>query len=256
MSEGSLFVERSKQLGEERISKLLIKFSIPAMMGMIVNALYNVVDRIFIGNGVGSLGIAGITIGFPIMMVIMAFAMLVGIGTASLISIKLGEGKKDEAELIFGNGTLLLVLTTGVISAIGLVFLDELLALFGASSEVLPFAKDYMGIILFGTVLNSTGFGMNNFIRAEGNPRVAMFTMLIGAISNTILDPIFIFVFGWGIKGAALATVISRVFTTAWTINYFTRGNSLLRFRLPNFKLRADVVWRIAAIGSAPLPCS
>jgi putative MATE family efflux protein len=245
-------MDHSKQLGEEKVSKLLLKFSIPAIVGMLVNALYNVVDRIFIGNSVGSLGIAGITIGFPIMLVIMAFAMLIGIGANSLISIRLGEKKKEEADLILGNAMVLLISTAVIISAIGLIFLEPLLRTFGASEAVLPYAKDYLGIILWGTVAQTIGFGMNNFIRAEGNPRIAMYTMLIGAILNTILDPIFIFIFGWGIKGAAIATVLSQVVSAAWVLYHFLGGKSTLKVHVKNLKLRLPIVIKIITLGAAP----
>ena len=245
-------MDRSKQLGEEKVSKLLLKFSIPAIVGMLVNALYNVVDRIFIGNGVGPLGIAGITIGFPIMLVIMAFGMLIGIGANSLISIRLGEQKKKEAELILGNAMMLLIGAAMVISSIGLIFIEPLLRVFGASTAVLPYAKDYLSIILWGTVAQTLGFGMNNFIRAEGNPRIAMFTMLIGAILNTVLDPIFIFVFGWGIKGAAIATVLSQVVSAAWVLYHFLGGRSTLKVHAINLKLRLKIVVKIVTLGAAP----
>jgi len=182
-------MDKSAQLGTEKIPKLLWKFSIPAIIGMLVNAIYNVIDRIFIGHGVGSLGIAGVTVGFPFMLVIMAFAMLIAIG-ATLISIKLGEQNKEEAELILGNGIVLLILISLVMTVIGTISLTPLLRLFGASDVVLPYARDYMRIIIFGTVLMSTGFGMSNFIRAEGNPKFSMYTMLLGAILNIILNPI------------------------------------------------------------------
>lgn len=245
-------MDHSKQLGEAKISKLLLKFSIPAITGMLVNALYNVVDTIFVGNGVGKLGIAGLTIGFPVMLVIMAFGMLVGIGATSLISIRLGEQKKEEAELIAGNAMILLISISAVITAAGLLFLDPLLQIFGASQEVLPYAREYLSIILWGAVFQSIGFGMNNFIRAEGNPKIAMFTMLIGAILNTILDPIFIFVLGWGIRGAAAATVFSQMVSAAWVLYYFFFGNSLLKIHLKNLRLRFPIVTGIIAIGSAP----
>lgn len=245
-------MDHSKQLGEEKVSKLLLKFSIPAIVGMLVNALYNVVDRIFIGNGVGSLGIAGITIGFPIMLVIMAFGMLIGIGANSLISIRLGEKRKEEAERILGNAMTLLISIAVIISAIGLIFLEPLLRTFGASEAVLPYAKDYLSIILWGTVAQTIGFGMNNFIRAEGNPQIAMFTMLIGAILNTILDPIFIFVFGWGIKGAAIATVLSQVVSAVWVLYHFLGGKSTLKVYQRNLKLHMPIVVKIISLGTAP----
>ncbi len=245
-------MDQSKQLGEEKVSKLLLKFSIPAIVGMLVNALYNVVDRIFIGNGVGPLGIAGITIGLPIMLVIMAFSMLIGIGANSLISIRLGEQRKEEAELILGNALVLLVIIAASISAIGLIFIEPVLRVFGASKEVLPYAKEYMSVILWGTVAQTAGFGMNNFIRAEGNPRTAMLTMLIGAILNTILDPIFIFVFGWGIMGAAAATVLSQVASAVWVLYHFFSGASTLKVHARNLRLKNRIVVKIITLGAAP----
>ena len=245
-------MDRTKQLGEEKISKLLLKFSIPAIIGMLVNALYNIVDRIFIGNGVGTLGIAGISIGFPIMIVIMACGMLIGIGANSLISIKLGEQKKDEAELIMGNAFILLIGISVVISSIGLLFIEPLLKAFGASKDVLPYAKQYMRVILWGTTFQSIGFGMNNFIRAEGNPKIAMLTMLIGAVLNTILDPIFIFVFKWGMQGAAFATIISQAVSAAWVLYHFLGGRSTLKLRVKNIKLQISTVTQILALGAAP----
>jgi|SRR5690554_432090 len=245
-------MERSQQLGREKISRLLIKFSIPAITGMLVMALYNVIDRIFIGHGVGSLGIAGITIGFPIMIIMMAFSMLIGMGAASLISIRLGQRRQEAAELIMGNALVSLVIISAVISALGIFFIDPLLKLFGASDTVLPFAREYMSIILKGAVFHTVGFGMNNFIRAEGNPVVAMMTMIIGAVINIILDPIFIFVFGWGIKGAALATVLSKIVTALWVLGYFFSRRSTLKFHWPNLKLQPTVIAGITAIGAAP----
>ena len=244
--------ERSRQLSEEKVWKLLFKFSLPAIVGMVVNALYNVVDRIFIGQGVGSEALAGITIGFPIMLVLMALGMLVGVGGAALVSIKLGEQKKNEAELILGNSVLLLIGVTLLVSVVGLIFLDSILVQFGASAEVLPYAREYLRIILAGAIFQAIGFGMNNFIRAEGNPNIAMKTMLIGAVVNIILDPLFIFVFGWGIRGAAYATIIAQAVSSIWVLAYFLRQKSLLRISLENMKLNIPIIKRIVAIGSAP----
>jgi len=245
-------MDRAKQLGEGKIGSLLIKFSIPAIVGTVVNALYNVIDRIFVGRGVGTLAIAGVTIGFPFMIVLMAFGMLIGIGATSLISIRLGEQKKEEAELILGNSVVLFVVTMLVLTVVGLAFIDPLLRLFGASETVLPYARDFLSIILLGSIFQGIGFGMNNFIRAEGNPKIAMYTMLIGAILNTILCPIFIFGFGWGIKGSALATVLSQGVSAAWVLYYFLGGKSMLKIRRRNLRLQKAIVLEILAIGSAP----
>lgn len=245
-------MDRSKQLAEEKIGKLLLTFSVPAIVGMLVNALYNIVDRIFVGRGVGSLAIAGITIGFPIMIILMAFSMLVGLGATSLISIRLGQNRKEDAEKIVGNAMTLLVVIMLVLTVIGLIFLEPLLRIFGASADVMPYAKDYLRIILFGAVFQGIGFGMNNIIRAEGNPKIAMLTMLIGAILNTILDPIFIFVFNWGIKGAALATIISQAASSIWVLSHFLSGRSTLKVYKENLRLKIDVVLSIFSIGFAP----
>lgn len=245
-------MSHSKQLGEGPIPQLLLKFSIPAIIGMMVTALYNVVDRIFVGQGVGSEALAGISISFPFMILMMAFGMLTGLGGTALISIRLGEQKKEEAEVILGNAISLLVGVSFTLSMIGLVFLDPLLKIFGASPEILPYAREYLRVILYGGVFGSISFGMNHMIRGEGNPRVAMFTMLLGAILNMILDPIFIFIFKWGIAGAAWATIISQAASAAWVISYYLRGKSTLKILPANFKLRSAIVRRILAIGSAP----
>ncbi len=242
-------MNHSKQLGEEKITRLLIRFSVPAVVGMLVNALYNVIDRIFVGRGVGSLGIAGITVSFPIMLVTMAFAMLIGIGATSLISIRLGEQKKQEAELVAGNAVVLLIVISTCLAVLGLVFLHPLLRALGASAEVLPYAAGYLSIILLGTIIMGISMGMNNFIRAEGNPKIAMYTMLIGAVINTILDPIFIFSFGMGVQGAAIATVIAQSISAVWVLYYFLWGNSVLKIRLQHLRLNGLIVRKIMAVG-------
>lgn len=245
-------MDRSQQLGKEPVGALLLRFSVPAIVGMLVQALYNVVDRIFVGNGVGALGIAGITVVFPVMLVIMAFSMLIGLGATALISIKLGEGNKQEAEQIVSTAVVMLVLVSAVISALGLIFLDPLVRLLGASEGVAPYARQYLSVILWGTVFQTVSFGMNNFIRAEGNPKRAMGTMLIGAILNTILDPIFIFWFGWGVTGAAVATVISHIVSCIWVLSYFISQKSDLRVRFKSLRVEASVLMKIVAIGFAP----
>ena len=245
-------MDRAQQLGAEPVSRLLVQFSIPAIVGMLVSALYNVIDRIFVGQGIGSLGIAGVTIGFPLMIVQMAFSMLIAIGANSLISIRLGEQKKDEAELIMGNAVVLLVLLAVLLTAGGLIWLDPLLKLFGASKHDLPYARDYMSVILYGSIFQSIGFGMNNFIRADGSPKTAMATMLISALLNALLAPVFIFWWGWGMKGAALATVVAQAMAAVWVILYFLGKKSFLKIRVRHFRLRRDVVLETMAIGSAP----
>lgn len=245
-------IQRSKMLGEEDVKSLLIKFSIPAIVGMLVNALYNVVDQIFIGKGVGSLGIAGVFIGNPLGLILMAFSMLIGIGGNSLVSIRLGQNRNEEAQKILGNAFTLLIIISLILSVTGLIFLEPLLTFFGASKTILPYSMAYMTIILIGAPLQAIGFGLNNFIRGEGNPKTAMTTMLLGAILNTILDPIFIFIFNMGIRGAALATVIAQAASATWVLSYFFSGKSMLEIKKENMKLDKNIVKEIISIGFAP----
>jgi putative MATE family efflux protein len=240
------------RLGEAKLSQLLMEFSVPAIIGMVVNALYNVIDRIFIGNSAGSLGIAGITVGFPLMLIQMAFGMLIGLGATALVSIRLGEQKKAEAEQYMGNAVTLIAFGTVILVTLGLFFLDPLLKIFGASSEVLPYARDYMSIILYGSIFQTFSFGMNNFMRAEGQPIIAMATMLIGAILNALLAPLFIFVFHWGIRGAALATVSAQAVASIWIASHFIFGRSVLKIRTVNLRLKWTIVKGILSIGIAP----
>lgn len=245
-------MNRSQQLGEEKIGKLLLKFSIPAIIGMLVNGLYNIVDRIFVGRGVGSLALSGIAISFPITLAIMAFGMLIGLGATAVISIRLGQQKREEAERIVGNAFILLLGISLTITLLGYLFMDPLLVGLGASSDVLPYAKQYISVLLGGAVFQSIGFGMNNFIRAEGNPKIAMYTMILGAVLNTILNPIFIFGMHLGVAGSALATVISQFVTAVWVMYYFLGNRALLKLRLRNFKLEWMLVKDMLAIGLSP----
>jgi putative MATE family efflux protein len=247
-------IDRQKRLANESVLKLLVSFSIPAIIGMLVNALYNIVDRIFIGKmeGVGQYAITGVGLNFPIMTVIMAFAMLAGIGAAATISIRLGQNKKDDAEKILGNAFVLSLIFSVFVTIVGLFSIDKLLPIFGASENTFGYAKDYIVIILAGTVFNITAFSMNHCIRAEGNPKRAASTMLVGAVLNTILDPLFIFTFNMGVKGAALATIISQAASAAWVLSYFLTGKSSLKLRLSNLKLIPNIVKSIFSIGISP----
>ena len=219
-------MKKQNILGEEKISKLLLKFSIPAIVGMIVNALYNVVDRIYIGNipDIGGVALTGVGLTMPIMTIILAFGMLIGIGTSARISLKLGQGKKDEAEKHIGNAFILILIISAVITIIGLIFLNPILNIFAASPETEGYARDYMQIIFAGTIFSMMSFGLNHSIRSDGSPKIAMHSMLIGAIINIVLDPVFIFTFNMGVKGAAIATVISQIASTIWVVYYFTNG--------------------------------
>lgn len=242
-------MENSKKMINESTWKLLLKFSLPAIIGLLVNALYNIIDSMFVGRGVGDLALAGVTVTFPIITTYMACIMMIGMGATSIISIKLGENKPEEAEKIMANAFVLFILMGLTLTFFGLFYLEPILIFFGASVDVLPYAADYTRIILIGSTFLALGTGMNNFIRAEGSPKVAMNTMLIGAFTNIILDYIFIFIFKWGIKGAALATVISYMVNTAWVMYHFISGNSTLNIKFENMRLRYSLVERIFIVG-------
>lgn len=200
-------------LGEEKVSKLLIQFSVPAIIGMMVNTLYNIVDRMYIGNipEVGGLALTGVGITMPIMTIIMAFGMLVGLGTSARISLKLGQHKRDEAQHHLGNAFVLILILSLLITVVGLLFMDPILSMFGASADTEIYASQYMQIIFIGTIFNMMSFGLNHSIRSDGNPKIAMLSMLIGAGINILLDPIFIFVLGLGVRGEPLRLFYLRL---------------------------------------------
>ena len=237
--------DRSVLMKEEKIFKLFLRFSIPAILGMVVQSLYNIVDRIFIGNipEVGGLAISGIGVVLPITFIILGFAMLFGIGAGANISIKLGQNKKDEAEKIFGAGFFMLVVVGLSITVVGLIFLNQIVNLYGA---------DDLRIILIGNVFNVIAFGLNNIIRAEGNAKIAMYTMLIGAITNTILDPILIYGFNMGVTGAAIATIFAQFLSFAWTMQYFLSGKSMLKLRRSAIRFDQVLILKIMSIGASP----
>lgn len=243
-------MDHTQQLGNERIGKLLLKFSIPSIIGMIVTALYNIVDRIFVGQGVGSLAIAGITVSFPLMNFMMACGMLIAFGATALIAIRLGEGKKEDAEIILGQTLALLILAYTGLSILGLIFIDPILRGFGASAAVLPYAREYLRIILWGGLFHGISFGLIHLIRVEGNPAFSMGIMVLGAVLNTILDPIFIFVFKWGIAGAAWATILSQTVSAALALGYYLSGLSTLKLHSRNFRLQRPLVGHILLLGA------
>ncbi|NTW71550.1 MAG: MATE family efflux transporter [Eubacteriaceae bacterium] len=244
-------MEYINPLGVEKIHKLILKFSVPAIFGMLVSSLYNIVDRIFIGNAsdLGANGLAGITIGFPIMIILMAMGILFGVGGATLFSIRLGQQKKEQAENILGNSFMMLLIAGISFMILGQIFLEPMLKLFGASEAVLPYSVAYMRVIFFGAIFQVVSMGMNNFIRADGNPKLAMLTMFIGAGINIVLDPIFIFVFKWGMTGAALATILAQAVSAIWVVSYFLGRKSHSKLRLENMKLQSENVRRITALG-------
>lgn len=245
-------MNRSQSLGEEKISTLLWRFSLPAITGMVVNAFYNVIDSVFVGRGVGEIGLTAVTIAFPIMIVLMGLGMLVGVGAAAVVSLRIGEKKQQEAEKILGNAfTLSMILAIGF-SACILLFLDPILKILGAEPNVLPYARDFTRIIVLGSVFMYVGFGLNNIVRAEGNPRMAMSTTLISAGLNILLNPLFIFSFHLGVGGSALATVVSQGVSAVWILVYFLRGKSLIKLRKVNLVLDKAIVLSIFKIGMSP----
>lgn len=243
-----------QMLEHESIGKLLLKYSVPAIIGMMVNALYNVVDRMFIGNipGVGPLAITGVGVTMPIVTIILAFSMLIGIGATTNISIKLGQGKKGEAQELIGNSISLSVVIGIILTIIGIVFGDSILKLFGASEGSLYYAKAYINIILLGTVFNIMAFSLNSTIRGDGNPKLAAIIMVVGCLTNIVLDALLIFIFKMGIQGAAIATVVSQIVTALWGLLYYLKGKSNLEFKKSSLKLNKKHVKTIFAIGCSP----
>lgn len=242
---------RSEQLGTEKISKLLLNLSLPATVGMLVNALYNVVDTIFIGWGVNTLAIGGLAIAFPIQMIIMAFALMIGIGAASVVSRSLGAGDRDGASKVAGNAFLAIIVLSSTFLVLGLTFIEPLLKIFGATETLLPYAKEYLTVILAGSVFFSFAVASNNLIRAEGNAKTAMFSMIIGTGLNIILDPIFIFPLQMGIKGAALATIISQFVSFIYVLAYLYSGKSVLRIKLNHLKPKKEIISEMFSVGSS-----
>ena len=244
-------VAKTERMGTEKIGKLLWQFGVPATVGILVNALYNIVDSIFIGRGVGELGIAAATAAFPAMLLMMAFGMLIGGGGNALMAIKLGEKDFKTAEKILGNSFSLMILVSVVVTALGLIFIKPILAFSGASASVMPYAVDYMSIIFWGMLVQCVGFGMNNFIRTTGSPTRAMVTMLTGACINIVLDYVFIMQLGWGVKGAAWATIIGQAVNSIIVIQYFTGKKSPLHLHFGAMKLVGHLVKSIIALGTA-----
>lgn len=247
-------MDQQTALGKLPVGKLLLKYSIPAIIGMIVNALYNVVDRMFIGNipGIGEAAIAGVVITMPIVTIILGFSMLVGIGTTSYISIKLGEYKREEAERALGNGFIVASIMGIILMIIGLLCADNLLEIFGGDEVTIPYGEAYINIFLLGTIFNVLGFTFTSIMRADGNPKMSSICMIIGCGLNIVLDALFIFGMNMGIEGAALATIFSQTVTALIGLWYFTKGKSNLKIKKSYFKLEGLVVKNILLIGIAP----
>ena len=232
-------------LATEKIGKLMAKFCIPAVVGMVVSALYNFVDQIFIGHGVGIYGNAATNVQFPINIVSMAMSLLIGVGTATYFNIHSGKGERDKGVRAVGNGMTVVVIIGLIIMAVVLIFLKPLLIALGATDEILPYAVDYTWIVALGLPFYMLGFSGSHYVRSDGSPTFAMWTNISGAILNLILDPIFIFVFHWGMKGAAIATILGQILTAVMVIIYFTRKSRMKiqkRYLIPEGRLTLRVM--------------
>ncbi len=240
------------ELGTEKISKLLKQYAAPAIVAMTASSLYNMVDSIFIGQGVGTLAIAGLALTFPLMNLGAAFGSLVGVGSSSTISILLGQKNYEMARKVLGNVVTLNTIIGLVYMILVYAFLDPILYFFGASDQTLPYARDYMEIILLGNVITHMYLGLNAVHRASGFPRQAMMATIFTVIVNTILDPIFIFWFGWGIRGAAIATIIAQLLALMWIVKMMSDKNNAVHFARGTYGLVKRIVKDIIAIGMAP----
>ena len=235
-------------LGKEKIGKLIRKFSIPCIISMLVNSLYNIVDQIFIGQGVGYLGNGATNVVFPLVMIGLAFSLMIGDGSSAYLSLKLGENKKEEAEKGVGNGFILSVILSILFCAITLIFLPQLLNMFGCTDNLRDYAIAYGRIIAIGFPFSMIGTALNSIIRADGSPKYSMFSMVAGAILNTILDPIFIFVLHKGVEGAAIATVISQILTFILNAMYL-RKLKTIKITFASMKLKFNVCKKVLALG-------
>ncbi|MEC0171428.1 MATE family efflux transporter [Paenibacillus graminis] len=241
----------NEQLGSEPIGKLLLEFSIPAIAGMLVSSLYNLLDRIFVGR-LGALAMTGIGLTLPFMTLLTAFTSLVGIGTSAIVSMRLGQNRKEDAEKVLGNAFSMLTVLMLVVTVIGLIFKEPILTLLGASEMTMGYASDYITIILIGSVFQGIGAGLSNVIRAEGHPAKATIVLVIGTVLDMILNPLFIFTFNMGIAGAAWTTVLSATVTTILVIAHFVGKKSVLKLRIVNLKLSLPIVKDILSIGLSP----
>lgn len=241
--------------GTESIGKLLIKMSVPAILAQIVNMLYNIIDRMFIGKipDVGTLALTGVGVTFPIITLIAAFASLIGMGGSPRAAIKMGADKYDEAEEILGNSFIVLIIISVILTVFFMIFHEPLLLSFGASENTISYAKDYIKIYILGTIFIQISLGLNMFINCQGFPKIGMQTVIIGAVLNILFDFIFIRIFNMGVKGAALATVISQAVSAIWVVGFLSfYKNSRLKIRKKYFKIKKEVLLPILALGVSP----
>lgn len=243
---------RAQELGTKPIGKLLGQYALPSIIAMTASSLYNMIDSIFIGQGVGPLAISGLAVTFPFMNLSAAFGTLVGVGASTLISVGLGQKDYDTARRVLGNVVTLNILIGIGFTILSLIFLDPILYFFGASDDTISYARDYMFIILLGNIITHMYFGLNAALRASGHPKEAMIATINTVVINTILDPLFIFGFGWGIQGAAIATILSQTVSLIWQLRIFSNPDELLHFSKGIYKLKADLVKRSIAIGLSP----
>ncbi|MDR0371657.1 MAG: MATE family efflux transporter [Prevotellaceae bacterium] len=240
------------ELGTEKIGVLLKQYAVPAIIAMTASSLYNITDSIFIGHGVGELALAGLTISFPLMNLAAAFGSLVGVGGATLLSIRMGQKDYDTANTILGN-VLILNLIVGIAFSIAtLLFLDPILRFFGAGTTVLPYAREYMEVLLTGNVFTHLYMGLNTLLRSSGNPEKSMYATIFTVIINAVLNTIFIFVFNWGIRGAALATIMAQAIVLIRQFRFFNNKNYFIHFKKGIFKLKKKIVSDMLSIGMAP----
>ena len=239
-------------LGTEHIRRLLVQYAVPAIIAMTAASLYNMVDSIFIGHGVGPLAISGLALTFPLMNLAAAFGSLVGVGAATLISMRLGQRDYATAQHVLGNVVVLNLIIGVAFGAAALVFLDPILYFFGASDATIGYARDYMTIILLGNVVTHMYLGLNAVLRASGHPRKSMYATTNTVLINTVLDPLFIYGFGWGIRGAAVATVAAQVISLAWQFRILSDRRELLHFRRGIYRLQGKIVRNVLAIGMSP----
>ena len=242
------------RLGTDRMLPLVFRMALPSVTAQIVNLLYNIVDRVFIGRipGIGTDALAGVGVTGSIIILISAFSMIVGGGGAPLASIALGQGRRERAGRILGNGFVMLVLFSAVTSTLAYIFMEPLLMLTGASENTIVYATDYLEIYLAGTVFVQISTGLNSFISAQGRPGIAMLSTVIGAATNLILDPVFIFALGMGVKGAALATIISQALSALWVLQFLFSSRASLRLDPGHMKIERKVVLAIFSLGVAP----
>ena len=239
-------------LGTAPIGKLLVEYSLPAIIAMTVVSLYNVIDSIFIGHGVGAMAIAGLAITFPLMNLIIAFCTLVGVGSATISSIFMGQKDVQRATLVLHNATILLLVNGILVTIVTLIFLDPILLFFGASHETLPYARDFMQVILIANPIAYLFVGLNNLMRATGYPRKAMLSSFLTVPVNVVVAPIFIFLLGWGIRGAALATAIAQLTGLVWVLAHFLNKNNYISFKRGCFRLHRRIIASILGIGMSP----